>query len=320
MRTLHFAVKAHPPPTFETTDAPATETLSAPGEPAPDEAAVIAAIWERSESRYRLQPPPLGAGATAYVWRAYDRELKRDVALKILRRERTDELSRYRFRREVSLAQAVSSPHLVRVFDIGHRENGQLTFLTMELAEGGSLRERLRGGPLGIEECIRLAEGLLRGLEALHRAGLVHRDVKPGNVLLAAESRVLLGDLGLVREVSPAEAGITRHGLLLGTPDYFAPEQYGGGPASPASDVYSAGLVLFEAVTGRRPFANESGGGGLVERLARPAPRVISLRREVPRWLSAVIAGLLEREPTKKAGLRNGPQLSRLRRSRTLER
>lgn len=290
-------MKTVPRPLAETADAPITETLSSLDNAEPDEAARIAEVWESVDRRYRLAPAPLGSGGSAYVWRAYDRELEREVALKVLRPERKDPRARLRFGREVKLAQAVSSPHLVKVFDIGQR--GDFTFLTMELAEGGSLRDRLRRGPLSIDECAQIAEGLLRALDALHRAGLVHRDVKPGNVLFGKDGRVILGDLGLVREMPPGGTGVTQHGLLLGTPDYLAPEQFRAEPASPAADLYAFGMVLFEGLTGGLPFAGEK-TGQLARRLASPAPRVGSLRPDAPRWLSGLVDLLLELDPARR--------------------
>ncbi len=139
----------------------------------------------------------LGAGGYGVVYRARDRRLRRDIALKVLRADRLSESAKIRFRREVQVARDVVAPQLLRVFDIGDDEELGLTYLTMELVRGETLRERVRRGRLAIDEAIRLAGEVLRALALLHGEGIVHRDVKPGNVLLDEDGGVKLADFGL---------------------------------------------------------------------------------------------------------------------------
>ena len=173
----------------------------------------------------------LGAGGYAVVYLAYDRELRREVALKILRADRMSPGALARLRREAAIARDAASPRLVRVFDIGVSEAA--VFLTLEVVEGESLRERLARGPLPIAEAVRLAAQILEGLRALHSLGIVHRDVKPGNVLLERDGGVKLADFGLALRIERAETRLTVGEGVLGTLDYVSPEQALGEEVDP---------------------------------------------------------------------------------------
>ncbi len=236
----------------------------------------------------------LGQGGSGLVFEAWDRELKGAVALKLLRPDRLSPASLARLRREVKVAHAVSSPRLVRVYDLG--EDAGRPFLTMELVSGAPLRDRT-SGPLPIEDVVRIGIEVLEGLVALHAAGIVHRDVKPGNVLLGPDGGARIVDFGLARSLDRDETRLTETDTALGTADYMAPEQALGHDVDARSDLYAFGVLLFELLTGDLPWKAESSFGSVVARLRAKAPDVRRLRPETPRWLAETVGRLLERKP-----------------------
>jgi tRNA A-37 threonylcarbamoyl transferase component Bud32 len=240
----------------------------------------------------------LGRGGFAVVYRAFDRELRRQVALKILRADRLTREALGRLRREAALARDAVSANLVRVFDVG--SSGDAVFLTMEIVDGGSLERRLTEGPLPVVETVRIATQALAGLAALHALRIVHRDVKPGNVLLAASGEVKLADFGLARQLGGCESRLTQDNALLGTLQYLSPEQALGEEIDSRSDLFSLGVVLFEMLTGRLPHEGRSALGALLGHLREKPPEVRAWRPEVPRWLAAVVARLLARLPAER--------------------
>ncbi len=198
----------------------------------------------------------LGTGGMGHVYRVHDRELDEMVALKVIRPELVrDEGARARFRREVKLARRVTHQNVARTFELG--SDGEVTFCTMELLEGESLAHRLAtSGRLPVAEAVELGLALCEALLAAHSAGVIHRDIKPDNVLLTPSGRVVLSDFGIA-------AASTTGAEICGTAGYMAPEQALGAVPSPAADVYSLGVVLFEAFGGTQAFP-----GGLAEKLA----------------------------------------------------
>ena len=247
--------------------------------------------------RYEIRSV-LGTGGSATVYAAWDRDLKRLVALKVLRHDRMTESALKRFRREVAVARDADSPRLVRVYDVG--EAGETVFLTMELVEGETLRQRLAGAPLETKEAVRLACEVLRALADLHRLGIVHRDVKPANVLVARDGNVKLGDFGLARHWEGGDTRATETEGLVGTMEYLAPEQALGRPVDARTDLYALGVVLFEMLTGAVPFEAGSALGAVVARLREKAPDLRAARPGVPTWLAAVVAKTLERDPARR--------------------
>ncbi len=235
----------------------------------------------------------LGRGGSGYTYCAFDRELGCEVALKILRPERATPEGIERLRREVRIGRKSASPHLLRIFDIGSTHDG--LYLTMELA-AESLRARLSAGPLAIAESLRIAHDLFASLAALHANRLIHRDVKPENILFMADGLVKLGDFGLALDSGDDEHRLTLLGQVVGTPGYLSPEQTLGRDASPRSDLYAAGLVLFEMLAGRRPQDASSELGRRLGPL-QAAPNVRRYRPETPRWLAAIVAQLLAVRP-----------------------
>ncbi len=236
----------------------------------------------------------LGMGGSAVVYEAFDRQLKRRVALKVLRTDRTSEASLKRFRREVAVARDAAGARLVRVFDIG--QAGDTVFLTMELVEGESLRELLAHGPLAPERAIRIGIEVLYALADLHALGIVHRDVKPGNILLATSGEVKLADFGLARHWEGTETRVTQTEGLVGTVEYLSPEQALGDLLDARSDLYSFGVVLFEMLAGKVPLRGDSAIGTIVAHIRQEPPDVRKLRPQVPSWLAGVVTRLLAKD------------------------
>jgi serine/threonine protein kinase/tetratricopeptide (TPR) repeat protein len=207
--------------------------------------------------RYRIERK-LGEGGMGIVYAARDDRLERTIALKTLPAISDDETARQRLWREAKAAAAVNHPNICQVYEVG--EDGGRLFIAMELLEGESLGERLQRGPLGAADTVAIGLGMLSALSVLHARGIVHRDLKPSNVFLTPHGLKLL-DFGLARpeldELS-ADTGVTRPGLVMGTPRYMAPEQVTGDAIDTRSDLFAAGAILFEALAGRPAFSGRS--------------------------------------------------------------
>jgi serine/threonine-protein kinase len=259
---------------------------------APSDGSIIA-------KRYELQAL-IGEGGMARVWRATDLTLARAVAVKFLflREDRDRRTMIDRFLREARIAAAVRHANVVDLLDFGTTEDGR-PFMVMELLEGESLEARLQREPtLTLKELVGVMAAVLDGLAAVHRAGIVHRDLKPGNIFLLdldGEVRPKLLDFGVSRETDPSSgrrsALTTSDGYLVGTPEYMSPEQARGlKDVDWRTDLYSMGVVLYEALTGRLPFVCDAVGDLIIEIVAGSAPEVADLRPEVGRGLSEVVA------------------------------
>ncbi|MDQ6795072.1 MAG: serine/threonine protein kinase, partial [Chloroflexota bacterium] len=197
----------------------------------------------------------LGRGGMAEVFAGVDRRLGRDVAIKLLRPEisaRPD--LRTRFEAEARAAASLSHPNAVAVFDTGEEDG--VPYIVMERLPGETLADRIVTGPLDPTDVTRIAGEVLGALGAAHAARLAHRDVKPGNILIAADGQAKVADFGIAKSVEAEEGGadLTGTGQLLGTPAYLAPERLDGAPATAQSDIYALGVVLYEALTGVKPF------------------------------------------------------------------
>jgi len=238
----------------------------------------------------------LGIGGSSVVYSADDSRTSCAVAVKVLRPDRSTETALVRFRYEAAVARAVDCPYLVHILDYAE---GPPASMTMELAHEGSLQHALKDGPLPIGRAIDIARQVLCALSALHDRSIVHCDVKPGNILLDAGGRVLLGDFGLARQTN-ACTEIDGNGSLFGTLEYLAPEQALGGSVDARTDLYSLGIVLFEMLTGAVPHCRASSLGTLLAHIQEPARNVRNLRPAIPRWLSALIVCLLEKQPRKR--------------------
>ena len=261
----------------------------------------------------------LAKGGMGEVYEAHDEELDERVALKALREELTlDQRSLERFKHEVTLAKRVTHPNVCRIHDLGrHRlsaegeesaEQEEIVFLTMELLAGPTLSGHLKdNGKMSSSEALPLVRQMAKALAALHEASVVHRDFKPGNVMLApaadGETRVVVTDLGLARSTAPnvgEENRLSTQSLLICTPDYVAPEQLTGAPVNPATDVYALGLVLYEMISGERPFASPTPLGSIVKRVTTPPRPLKEFVPELdPRWEASILR-CLEREADKR--------------------
>ncbi|HVF73618.1 MAG TPA: protein kinase [Acidimicrobiales bacterium] len=245
--------------------------------------------------RYRLGPP-LGRGGMADVFEAVDERLGRPVAVKMLRRPllRNPDV-RARFEQEARSAARLSHPNVVAIFDTG--EDDGLPYLVMERLPGETLADRL-GGPQEPEWVVRVAGDVLGALAAAHAAGVVHRDVKPGNILLGADGCAKVADFGIAKSAEAATGNdTTATGMLLGTPAYLAPERIDSQPATPQSDLYSLGIVLYEALAGRKPFeADTPLAVASAIRHAEP-PALSSLRPDLDPALVAAVERAMDREP-----------------------
>ena len=247
-------------------------------------------------NRYRLLAP-VGEGGMATLWRAMDEQLDREVAVKILRPQfSADPGFSARFKQEARSAGSLTHPNVVQVYDYGTDADGTTQYIVMQLINGRDLASLLRErGPLSPEEASRIGAAVAQALDAAHRRGLIHRDVKPGNILLTADGDVLVTDFGISRAVS--EASMTVTGTTIGSVHYFSPEQAAGEPLTAASDIYSLGIVVYEMLCGRRPFEGESAAGVALKRLNEDPPPLSSQGVVVPPALDAVVMRAMARDP-----------------------
>ncbi len=249
--------------------------------------------------RYRLAEP-LARGGMATVWIADDPVLSRRVAVKILRADlAADDATRARFRHEAIAAARLSHPNIVSTYDTG--DDDGIAYIVMELVDGPTLRHLIdeRGG-LPVRDVLRIGVQVADALNAAHRAGLVHRDVKPANVLVPSHGPVKVTDFGIAKAVGGAD--LTRTGTVMGTARYLAPEQVNGRPTDPRTDVYALGLLLYEALCGHPPFGGDTDIATAMARLTTSAPAIRAERPEVSSALDDVIHRCLARTPAARFG------------------
>jgi serine/threonine protein kinase len=248
--------------------------------------------------RYRIESF-VAAGGVGEVYAVRDLVLDTTIAVKTLRPElegSADAIAR--LRREIALARVVTDRHICRLYDVG--EHRRCVFLTMELLTGRTLAEIARQAPLAIEDVERIAAQLVTGLGALHRASIIHRDFKTSNVIVVGEgasAHAVITDFGLARSINANDARITMDAGLLGTPAYMAPEQVEARQATRASDIYALGIVLFELLTGRLPFDENTAMATATARLTKDPPRPSALRPAIPARWDAIVLRCLERDP-----------------------
>jgi len=241
----------------------------------------------------------LGSGGSSHVYRARDRRLGRDVAAKILHLGHGEPQARERFLREALLGGRISHPNAVKVLDAG--EDGADLYIIMELVAGEDLAARLaRTGPLGEREAVDIAVQVLDVLDAAHRVDVVHRDVKPSNILLGEDGRARLVDFGIAKPLQDLTAGLTRTGEILGTAKYLSPEQARGDPPGPPTDLYAVGAVLFEAISGRPPFIADSPVALVLAHRDETPPPLASVINAVHPEVAAVVDQALAKDPSQR--------------------
>jgi serine/threonine protein kinase len=253
-------------------------------------------VFGQTIGPYRLERT-LGEGAVGTVYRAVRTTDGQVVALKVLKDKlAADETYRHRFSHEARAAQEVQHKHLVSILDAGEADGR--SYLAVAFIGGGTLEDRLADGPLPLDDILRLAAGAGAGLDALHAAGLVHRDIKPSNIMLTEEGSALLTDFGLAK--GPAYTVLTRPGQVVGTLDYLAPELIKGQEATPATDLYALGCVVYECVAGEPPFA----GKGVLEigmaHLDEEPPDPLRSRPDLPAGLAWAVRQALAKDATER--------------------
>lgn len=243
--------------------------------------------------RYEIREM-VGMGGMGIVYRARDRRLDVEVAVKLLNADRAaDPETLQRFERELVLARQVSHPSVVRIHDIG--QDGDKHFLTMDFVPGRSLKAVLEeDGPLSAGQAAAVGRDLAAALGAAHDKGVVHRDLKPANVLMDEEGRARISDFGVARSLSGRD--LTRTGHVLGTPDYLSPEQALGESVDGRSDIYALGLLLYEMVSGELPFSTDSADESLAQRLSGRPRDLTKTDADAPAWLERIIARCLARD------------------------
>ena len=251
---------------------------------------------QRLIDRYRLEQR-LAVGGMGTVYEATDERLNRRVAVKLLKEELVDD-PRFveRFRREARAVAALSHPNIASVFDYG-ADDGR-DFIVMELIEGRDLAELLRSGPLPPDRAAGIAAQSCDALAHAHASGIVHRDVKPANIIVSVNDRVKVTDFGIARAIG--ETTLTAAGSVLGTANYLAPEQASGESVGPAADQYAMGVVLFEMLTGQVPFSGTSPIGIAMRHVSDVIPAPSSIVREVPATLDEITARATAKDPSER--------------------
>src|SRR6266705_142782 len=241
----------------------------------------------------------LGAGGMGVVYRAFDRELQEPVAIKTLKPEAMagGTVALDRFKQEIRLARKIAHRNVVRTYDLGE-QNG-MYYLTMEYVEGTSLKQLIVSrGKLPVPVALTVGKQLCRALEVAHAEGVIHRDIKPQNIVVEPSGFLKVMDFGIARLANPPQGkGLTEAGMSIGTPDYMSPEQLSGAELDPRSDLYAAGVVLFECLTGRVPFEAETTWALVAKHLEEEPPDPRKLSPDVPGELATVILTAMAKNP-----------------------
>jgi serine/threonine protein kinase len=251
----------------------------------------------QSLGRYQILEQ-LGEGGMATVYKAHDTTLDRFVAIKVIRTDQfapsmLDEILK-RFEREAKALAKLSHPNIVHVHDYGNYEGAP--YLVMEYLPSGALKER-SGNPLNPQEALRILLPIAQALAYAHEHNIIHRDIKPGNILMTEKGLPMLSDFGIAKLMGSNEAGtLTGTGMGIGTPEYMAPEQWTG-QSGPQSDIYSLGVVLYEMVTGRKPYTADTPVGVMLKQVKEPLPLPSQFVPDLPKGLENVIVKALEMQP-----------------------
>jgi tetratricopeptide (TPR) repeat protein len=237
----------------------------------------------------------LGRGGMGAVYRVWDSELERDVALKLISTELDhDPRVLERFKREIQTSSVVTHRNVLRVYDLGETEG--VKFLTMQFVDGDDLAALLRkAGPLPVERAVNIFRQVCLGLAAAHEQGVVHRDLKPQNIMIGKDDHVYLTDFGLAK--SSDHAGLTASGAIFGTPDFMSPEQVKGQKVDVRSDIYALGVLFFELLTNKLPFHGHTTYEVMIQRVEHDAPHARTVNPQVPERISKIIDRCLARNP-----------------------
>ena len=247
-------------------------------------------------TRYRIESL-LGQGGMGRVYKAYDKDLDRTVAIKVVRQGMMGDVDALkRFKQELLLASKISHKNILRIHDMG--EVGEIKFITMAYVEGQDLQRIILDNPkMPIERMLSFAQQLAEALAAAHSEGVVHRDLKPQNILVAKNDQIYVSDFGLAKSFEEGAVGMTKTGAFLGTPRYMSPEQVEGKPADQRSDLYAYGLILYEMAVGDVPFTGESTLKVMYQRIQEKPKNPKLVNPLLPNWLVRIIMRALERDP-----------------------
>jgi eukaryotic-like serine/threonine-protein kinase len=293
----------------------AVETFASPAGPLPDGATIssgpgpaagasspasgLLSPGQLFASRYRIEHV-LGTGGMGAVYRAIDVELGVPVALKVIRSEnladpQTGRDFEQRFKQELLLARKVTHQNVLRIHDLG--DSSGIKYITMPIIDGSDLHALLASGPLPMERVLSLAQQIVSGLAAAHDVGIMHRDLKPQNILVDSSGRAYISDFGLAKSYEATALGLTRAGDFIGTPRYIAPEIVEGQPADHRSDLYAIGLILYEMASGELPFKGNSVMEVLMQRVRKTPKDLRQVNPDVPEFFSRIVMRCLAKDP-----------------------
>jgi serine/threonine protein kinase len=239
----------------------------------------------------------LGRGGMATVYRAFDPNFSREVAIKVLPREMLhDPQFRARFEREIKMVAALEHPNIVPVYDVGE-EDGQ-PFFVMRYMNGGSLSDLIEQGKFSVEDTARIVDKIARALAYAHKKGVIHRDLKPDNILFDDNAEPFISDFGIAK-LTEAGGSLTGSGVI-GTPAYMSPEQAQGGEVDGRSDVYGLGVIVYQMLSGQQPYSADTPMGVVVKHITEPVPEILNVNPNLPQQLDEIIKTALAKDKTKR--------------------